>query len=312
MVLGQTVVGETGLLPFTRPRPTPLPEHIGVSDVKQFIAGTAELRALDRQYGGAGVERAIAAYACRGEQLLPLASSDIIHQQMAAALADCYLLAGWASFDAGHPEKGRHHFHNALTFCEIAGESDITASVLYTIARMEIDSGEPNEGLKHLQLASMGAAPDSMWRQFIEADMGRAYAAMGIEKRARDAIERTTYQLPGEHNTADLMGVTSATYASLHHYQDAAVILHDLLPQRKKSAARAVAGELTRLATVCLEMGEIDQGLAAGKHALRAVNMVPGSLRTMQRLAPLRQAALKRKDSSCQDFAQMVGKRLAV
>lgn len=311
IVLGHTVVGEPGPLPSPGNVPTPLPERIGFADVQQFITGTAELRALDRQYGGGGVYQAIATYAARGERLLPLTSSEAAHKKLAAALADCHLLAGWASFDAGHREKGRGHFDRALTFCETAGDTTVTASVLYTIARMEIDSDEPNEGLKHLQLASMGVASGTIWREFIEADIGRAYAAMGLEKEARDAIQRTVYELPGEHNAADLMGITSATHASLHHYDHAALILHDLLSKRKETAARAAAGELVRLSTVCIEAGEVDKGFAVGKRALLAVDAVPGSARTVQRLVPLRNAAARRKDSACQDFAQMLSRRLS-
>ncbi len=311
-VLGQTIVGAPGQLPHPRNLPTPLPECVGFGDVNQFITGTTRLRALDRQYGGAGVYKTIATYARRGERLLPLASSDGAHKKLAAAVADTHMLAGWASFDAGHPDKGRYHFDRALTFCETVEDTIVTAAVLYTIARMEIDSGAPNEGLKHLQLAQMGLHNEEqpIIANFIGADVGRAYAAMGYENQARESIRRTAYELPGEHNAADLMGITSATQASLGDYDNAATILHDLLPQRRETAARGAAGELVRLATVCIEMGEVDRGLAAGKRALVAVNAVPGSARTVQRLVPLRHAAAKRKDSACQDFAQVVSKRL--
>ncbi len=311
-VLGQAVVGEPGLLPSFSNVPTPLPERVGFADVNQFIIGTVRLRALDRQYGGAGVYKAIAAYAHRGECLMPLTASDEAHKKLAAAIADAYVLAGWSSFDAGTSDKGRPHFGRALTFCEIAEDTTVTAGVLYTIARMEIDAGAPNEGLKHLQLAHIGLhAEEPIIANFIDADMGRAYAAMGYEEQARDAIRRTTYELPGEHNAADLMGVTSATQASLGDYDNAAVTLHDLLPKRKETAARGAAGELVRLSTVCIEAGEVDKGIAAGKRALLAVNSVPGSARTVQRLVPLRDAAARRKDSTCQDFAQVLSQRLS-
>ncbi|MGH8350664.1 MAG: hypothetical protein ACRES5_29485, partial [Pseudomonas sp.] len=299
-VLGHIAVGEPGLLPDATRRPTPLPERVGFGDVNQFITGTAQLRALDRQYGGAGVYQAIAAYARRGERLLPLASSGGAHEKLAAAIADTHMLAGWASFDAGHPDKGRTHFGRALTFCKAAKDDKVTAAVLYAIARMEIDSGAPNDGLKHLQIAQVGLRSEGrlIVANFVDADIGRAYAAMGYENEAREAVRRTVYELPGEHNAADLMGITSATQAYLSDYDNAATILHDLLSQRRETAARGAAGELVRLATVCIEMGEVDKGLAAGKRALTAVNAVPGSARTVQRLVPLRDAARKRKDSA--------------
>lgn len=313
-VFGQTILGESGQLPRPGNVPTPLPQRVGFGDVNQFITGTGHLRALERQYGGAGVYKAIATYARRGEHLLPLASSDGAHKKLAAAIADSHVLAGWASFDAGHPDKGRYHFDRALTFCEAAKDTTVTAAVLYTIARMEIDSGAPNEGLKHLQIARVGVhgAEPPIIAHFIDADMGRAYAAMGYEDEVRDAIRRTAYELPGQHNAADLMGITSATQAAIGDYDNAATILHDLLPQRTEAAARGVAGELVRLSTVCIEMGELDKGLAAGKHALAAVNAVPGSARTVQRLVPLRDAAARRKDSVCRDFAQVVNTRLSL
>lgn len=311
-VLGRTIIGEPGHLPRPGIVPTPLPERVGFGDVNQFITGTAQLRALDRQYGGAGVYKAISTYVRRGEHLLPLTSSEGAHKKLAAAIADSHVLAGWASFDAGHPDKGRYHFDRALTFCEVAEDTTVTATVLYTIARMEIDSGAPNEGLKHLQIARVGVYGEEppIVARFINADMGRAYAAMGYEDEARDTIRRTAYELPGQHNAADLMGITSATQAAIGDYDSAAIILHDLLPQRTEAAARGAAGEIARLSTICIEMGEIDKGLAAGKHALAAVNAVPGSARTLQRLVPLRDAAAKRKDSACRDFAQVVHRRL--
>lgn len=311
-VLGQVILGEPGIIPNPGNVPTPLPERVGFADVNQFITGTAQLRALDRQYGGAGVYKAIATYARRGERLLPLTTSDEAHKKLAAAIADTHMLAGWASFDAGTPGKGRDHFDRALTFCTSAKDTSVTATVLYTVARMEIDSGAPNEGLKHLQIAHVGLGQqNSVIRSFIAADIGRAYAAMGYEDQARDAIKRTAYELPGEHNAADLMGITSATQASLGDYDNAAATLHDLLPKRKETAARGAAGELVRLSTVCIEAGEVDKGLAAGKRALLTVNSVPGSARTVQRLVPLRDAAAKRKDSGCQDFARVLSQRLS-
>lgn len=312
-VFGQVILGEPGGIPKPGNIATPLPERVGFADVNQFITGTARLRALDRQYGGAGVYKATASYVHRGERLLPLTSSDEAHKKLAAAIADTHVLAGWASFDAGHQDKGRSHFDRALTFSETAEDTTVTAAVLYTIARMEIDSGAPNEGLKHLQLAQMGLYGEdkAIISSFINADIGRAYAAMEYEGEARDAVKRTAYELPGEHNAADLMGITSATQASLGDYDNAAATLHDLLPKRKETAARGAAGELVRLSTVCIQAGEVDKGIAAGKRALLAVNSVPGSARTVQRLVPLRDAAAKRRDSVCQDFAHVLSQRLS-
>lgn len=309
-LFGQTVLGEPGALPTPMITATPLPDRVGSADVKQVEEVTARLRALDRQHGGMGVYSSINSHARRAELLLPAASSEGVRRRLAAAVADAHVLSGWSAFDAGGPDKGRAHFGRALTFCEIANDPIVTAGVLYTTARMEIDIDAPDDGLKLLQIGQVGLGrqrPPPVLTAFIGADIGRAYAALGRPDEAREAIQRTTWEgVPGEHNAADLMGITSATQATLGDLDNAAATLHDLLPQRTAASARGLVGELARLSTVYLTMGEVDRGIAAGHRALVTVAAVPGSMRSLHRLTPLRQAAEQRRDSTSRDLAHKI------
>lgn len=305
----QAVLGERVSLPAVGAK-TPLPDRVGGSDVEQVAAVTDRLRALDRQYGGGGVYAAAHAHAFHAERLMPLSSSEAVRAQLSGAVVEAHCVAGWAAYDVADTSNSLAHFGRALTYCDNA--SPKAAYVLYTVAQTELNFGDPNHGLKLLQLAQFGL--DDLPRPhpitaFVLAGEARAYAMLGYPDRAGDLLRKSSDAYAGEArgwSKEGLSSIAGAVQLASGRLETAAATLTGLLRQPAPGASRGTAGDLTRLATLYLRIGEIDRGVQAGRQALSAVGAVPGSVRLAHRLIPLRQEAASRRNSSCQDLARAV------
>ncbi len=307
----QAVLAEPISLPAVMAK-TPLPDRVGSGDVGQVAAVTDRLRALDRQYGGGGVYVAAHAHALHAERLIPLSSSAAVRAQLAGAVVEAHCLAGWAAYDVAETSNSLAHFGRALTYCDNA--SPKAARVLYTVAHTELNFGDPNYGLKLLQLAELGLQdlprPHPI-TAFVLAEEAGAYAILGYPDRVGDLLRKASDayaaadQARGwpQERLSRFVGVAQLASGQL---ETAAVTLTSLVRQPPDGASRATASDLTRLATVYLRIGEIGRGVTAGRQALSAVGAVPGSVRLAHRLIPLRQEAASRRDSSCQDLARAV------
>lgn len=310
-LFGRAVLGEPGRLPMVR-ADTPLPQRVGSSDVVQVAAVTDRLRALDRQYGGGGVHAAAHAHALHAERLMPLSSSEAVRAQLAGAVVEAHCLAGWSAYDVAETRNSLAHFGRALTYCDNACPT--AARVLYSVALTELNFGDPNHGLKLLQLAEFGLMdmprPHPI-TAFVLALEARAYAVLGypdmtgdLLRKASDAYAAADQERGWSHEgLSSLVGFAQLASGRL---ETAAATLTVLLRQPPVGASRATAGDLTRLATLYLRIGEIDRGVTAGRQALSAVGAVPGSVRLTHRLVTLQQEAASRRNSSCQDLTRAV------
>jgi transcriptional regulator with XRE-family HTH domain len=311
-LLNKAVLGEPGKVPTPARVKTPLPQRVGNSDVAQLTAVTERLRVLDLRYGGGGIYASANAHALRIERLLSLSTGDAVRAQLESAAVDAHSLAGWAAYDIADANKSLAHFGRALTYCEAA--SSEAARILYTVAKTELNFGDPNYALKLLQLAQFGLTDGPKPHQlsaFVLAEQARAYAILGHPDKARDL----TRQAFGIHAATDqhkdlsydrLSSITGAVQLALGQLETAATTLTGLLRRPSAGTSRTVAVDLTRLATIYLRIGEIDRGVATGRHALNAVAAVPGSVRLTQRLLPLTREAASRRDPGCQDLARAV------
>jgi transcriptional regulator with XRE-family HTH domain len=192
VLFGQAVLGEHVSLPVVRAN-TPLPHGVGSSDVVQVAAVTDRLRALDRQYGGGGVYAAAHAHALHAEQLVPLSSSEAVRAALDGAVVEAHCLAGWAAYDIAETSKSLAHFGRALTYCGHA--SPAAARVLYTVAHTELNFGDPNHGLKLLQLAQFGLQdlprPHPI-TAFVLVEQAHAYAVLGYPDKAGDLLRKSS------------------------------------------------------------------------------------------------------------------------
>jgi tetratricopeptide (TPR) repeat protein len=243
---------------------------------------------------------------------MPLSSSEAVFAQLADVVVDAHCLAGWAAYDAADTRNSLAHFGRALTYCDHA--SPTTARVLYTVAHTELNFGDPNYGLKLLQLAQFGLqdlTQSHPLTAFVLVEQALAYALLGYPDKVGDLLRKSSdaYAAADQEQAwpqERLSRFTGGVQLALGRLETAATTLTNLVHQPPNEASRVIASDLTRLATVYLRIGEINRGLTAGHQALSAVRAVPGSIRLTHRLIPLQQEAASRRNSSCQDLATPV------
>jgi tetratricopeptide (TPR) repeat protein len=235
-----------------------------------------------------------------------------VRAQLNGAVVDAHSVAGWAAYDVADTSKSLAHFGRALTYCDSA--SPAAARILYTVAKTELNFGDPNYALKLLQLAQIGLEnsprPQPL-TAFVLAEQARAYTMLGHHGKARDLIQKAfdTYAAADQTQgwrQEQLSSIAGAVQLASGQLETAATTLTSLLRQPPTATSRTVAVDLTRLATVYFRIGEIDRGVTTGRRALNAVAAVPGSVRLTHRLAPLQQEAANRHNSTCQDLTRAI------
>lgn len=311
-LFGKAVLGEPGPLPPPRATRTPLPRRIGSHDVTQVAAVTERLRGLDLKFGGGGIYAAVNAHALRTERLMSATATDTVRAELSNAAIDIHSLAGWTAYDIADTNKSLAHFGRALTYCD--GAPHAAARILYTIAKTELNFGDPNHALKLLQLAQIGVEDSPRphpLTAFILAEQARAYAILGHPDKAKNLIQKAFDTYAAADQTQDwkkeqLSSIAGAVHLASGQLETAATILTNLLRPPTAGTSRTIGVDLTRLSTIYLKIGEIDRGITTGYHALNAVRAVPGSIRLTHRLIPLQQEATKRRNTNCQDLARAV------
>lgn len=110
---------------------------------------------LDRQVGGLAANEPLVAAAIAGEELLKAEAATAEHQRLRYAVAEGHRLAAWTAGDLGLIVRCRYHTHAALDLAN-GGPLRVT-QVLCTAGTAEKNYGDPNEALKLLQIAQIGA-----------------------------------------------------------------------------------------------------------------------------------------------------------
>lgn len=311
----KAVLGEPGALPPAKATRTPLPRRITSHDITQIAAVTERLRGLDLRFGGGGIYAAANAHALRTERLMSATATNAVRDQLSSALIDIHSLAGWAAYDIADTSKSLAHFGRALTYCD--GNPHEAARILYTVAKTELNFGDPNHALKLLQLAQLGledAPQPQPLTAFILAEQARAYAILGHPDKAQSLLPKALDAYTTAHQTQgwrkeQLSSIAGAVQLASGQLETAATTLTGLLRTPTAGPSRTIGVDLTRLATIYLHIGEINRGVTTGHHALNAVAAVPGSARLTQRLIPLQREAASRRNASCQDLARAVHAR---
>jgi tetratricopeptide (TPR) repeat protein len=250
---------------------TPLPRQVSSNDVAQIAAVTERLRVLDLTFGGGGIYAAANAHALRTERLMASPSiTQAVRAQLSSAVIDIHSLAGWAAYDVADTSKSLAHFGRALTYCDSAPHR--AARILYTVAKTELNFGDPNHALKLLQLAQLGLEDSSRPQPltaFILAEQARAYAILGHPDKAHELVQKAF----GAYAAADqtqgwrqeqLSSIAGAAQLASGQLETAAATLTGLLRQPQAGPSRTIGVGLTRLATVYLRIGEIDRGVTTG------------------------------------------------
>jgi transcriptional regulator with XRE-family HTH domain len=130
--------GAAGLRRWLPPAPfgaAPDSARIGARDVAQVRAMAAQLRALDKRWGGGATVDAARGFAGWAEGMLHCRYDEVTGRELKIALGELYADVGWAANDAGRHAEARRHQARALMLAREADEPGLVAEVLMQIDR---------------------------------------------------------------------------------------------------------------------------------------------------------------------------------
>jgi len=303
---------------------TPVPGHIGMSDVRQVEASTKALRALDYQYGGGACRDAVMAQLSWSQRMLSASGSEVVRKHLFLALADMRNLAGWTSFDTGMLDASRNHFSKALEFAKQAGDPGLMSNVFYRMGRVYLHYNEANEALKMFQLGQIAAqesgselavavlCANEAWSY---AMLGKPELAVKLIGRARDEFARAKLGEAPDwvkfFDETDLYAMIGSVYTELSaqdvkHSAIAVPAIVKALAGYGDAMARSKAFNLTMLATNHLRQGDVDHGVRVGRDAFALATTLKSS-RVVDRLKPLEvEAARRRANSDALDLSARI------
>lgn len=282
------------------------PGGIGEGDVDRLITTTRALRSRDFSRGGGEVRPVAADHARRAGILLTATCTERVRRRLTRAVIGAYQLAGWTAFDAGHPLAAREHYRRALRLAGELNDPSLTAYLLYSTSRIDLDNGAPGAALATLRLASTTAesGDDPRLRCALNAHLVRAYAQLGQPEQAELALNRTREQFlleadPGSWAAHFDESELWSTEGALYSYQPDAdphpAIDHYLRAMTLRSADQVRTGTFMRitLASLLLRVGELDIGLPMAHAAIDSCEHLT-SRRAVRRLERLEAAAASR------------------
>lgn len=310
---------------------TPVPNRIGLTEVRQIEAATRALRSLDHQYGSGFCRDAVLAQLIWTRQLLDAGARDEVKLRLYRAIADMHNLAGWSSFDAGLLDPARAHFAKALELAKNSGSHGLVANVLYRMGRVYLHNCAPDEALKLFQLGQIAAqeSGSALTVAVLCANEAWAYGMLNrpdqviqMVHRTRDeAMRARAEEVPSWFSSfEDCYGTLGAALGALagfaeHRQKYAPLAVNELLKHAETcdpGMRRTHALSLGLLAVNYIRAGNVEQGIRIGHQAIKISETV-NSMRIADRLKPLQYEAAKRKNNSdALDLANRVKKYRAV
>ncbi|HEX6870767.1 MAG TPA: transcriptional regulator, partial [Micromonosporaceae bacterium] len=308
--LAELTVGAATVDPRSWSQPFPLtwapsPDRVGQADVDRLTSMTAQLRALDHEYGGGACRDAVLGQISWAQQLLRARVTEDASRSLHLAVAELHVLAGWTSFDVGLVSPARRHFARALEHARFVDESALVAKVLYCLGRVHVHHGWGAQAVHLFQLGQVAAQQSGYARAtaMVEANLGWAHAVVGNEKlalgavsRARDEFGRAEQEAAPTwlafFDSAELQALRATALANLttpSQQQRAEAIDRLWLSTalRELPQVRPRTFELVTLSGLLLDTGDIDQAIRVGHQAVDlAINL--RSKRVLDRFSVLR------------------------
>ncbi|MGH3755599.1 MAG: XRE family transcriptional regulator [Pseudonocardiaceae bacterium] len=272
--------------------PTPIPTRVGATDIEQIHNAAQVFSGWDFTYGGGVARDAVMGQLRWSNGLLGATCPARLRPELFSAVGNLAHRAGFMAFDAGAHEDAREVLSFALACAEQAGDWNLRAYVLDSMALLAIWTGQPDEGLTLTEHALVRADRLTETVQaMLHTDRGRALARMRRVNEtltavgtAEDHFARSTPDndppFLGNYNAAFLAGNTG------HALFDLAVLGHNLTQATDRltaaaaghtaSHARPRAFCLAKLASLTMATGDPIQAVAIGAAALDAA----GTLRS--------------------------------
>ncbi|PUB32580.1 hypothetical protein C8K30_1011106 [Promicromonospora sp. AC04] len=300
-------VAETDASTFWQPIDqyvAPVPDKIGTSDVAHVEALTDAMRLVDDKHGGGACRDAIAAQVRWSQQLLTTQMAEVTRKRLLIALADLHVVAGWSSFDLGMHTVAASYFKRALDLSRAGDNWALTATVLYTMARLHLHIGMPGVGLRFLQLGQIAAQSSGspFMVSLICVNEAWAHAMMDNRRQMEQSLVRAADELhaaddnqprrwPRFYGQGELHAMTGTAQSALPSADDALLDsarqnLEHSFTERGDEHPRSSALALPILALTDLRLGNIDAGLDRAGRALSAARQI-NSARIVDRLTPL-------------------------
>jgi len=279
---------------------------------------TLRLGEAGRAYGSdPAVSSASAAWATR---LLDVPGAEAIKRALMTAVAELHIHAGWAGFDGCLYSRAMHHYARALELGTKAGDAYCQALALNCAGLATEEHGQPNDGLKMLQLAQVRAwnVPADNQRTVVgegsraaleacsQADSATALARLGCWDAAyREVAKSRELWQPTRTDPGGDLDRPAACLELERGRLDAAESFAAASVRRWEggSSQRDRVGAITLLATIHLRAGE-PSGLQKAHGAITAVAKL-SSARARTRLEPLIAALEARPGGDSRELARM-------
>jgi transcriptional regulator with XRE-family HTH domain len=303
----------------------PAPDHVGAADIERLEEVTRHLRAMDHEHGGGACRDAVLSQLSWAEQLLRGDVAEGAAAGLHTAVSDLHMLAGWTSFDVGMVGPSRRHFARALEHARFVELPALVAKVLYCLGRVHLHHGWHTQAVKLFQLGQVAAQQSGVGRAeaMLQANLAWAYASVGESRQALAAIDRARDEFTrteGDEaphwvrffDSAELSAIRGMTLATLP--EPTSKERSEAIERFKLSTAlrelpevRSRAFELTALAWLLLDEGEVEAGVQAGNDAVDLAARLRSS-RVVDRMAPLRaRLALRQgEDAEVRDLAERI------
>jgi tetratricopeptide (TPR) repeat protein len=230
--------------------------------------------------------------------------SEDVGRQLQLALADLHNLAGWTSFDVGLNAPARRHFARALEHAKHANEPSLAAKALYCLGRLHLHRTRVTDALKFFQLGQIAAQESGceLAVAMLCANEAWSYALLGSPRQAFKSVGRAQDEFARADHAEAPTWIRFFTNADLHAtVAMARAFLPESTPKQRAEAisgfAHSLAGrgpdmarnrafELTALAKVHLQDGDLDHGSKVGHEAVDLAEEIR-STRVVDRMAPL-------------------------
>jgi len=298
----------------------------GREDLKDLRDTADQARLWDARFGG-GDWRLSSVTHCLRDRALPLLTGSYTEQvghELFTITAELSRVVAWAAFDSGHSGAAQRHFIQALRLARAAGDVEMGAYILTTMALHTALEGAPDQALDMAQgayhRARRHAAPRVLaFAKLVEA---RAQSRLGDAASASAALSRAEALLdkiqPGVHDPRWISYVGYGRLAA-----DATEIFRDL---RNPKAAlrwneqasdmspnvhtRAVGLRLAVAATAACQARDLDHALDCGHRALDILTRVTSTRAENYLRAVTNALAPWATDARARDFTEHLDQRL--
>jgi hypothetical protein len=283
--------------------PTPIPAHVGATEIGQIRTAARVFASWDHTYGGGLAREAVLAQLRWSAGLLDADCPARLRGQLLSAVGYLAHTCGFMAFDAYAHTDARGTFRFALACAEEAADWHLRAKVLSSMARHSVWIGHPDEGLTLTEHALVRSDRlTATERAMLHTAHARALAKMN---RVRDTLIAvgTADDHFAQANPAD-DPPWMAYYDAAQHQGDTGHALFDLAVRGRSTSeattrlAAAVAGHTdefarsrvfsqTKLASLTMATGDPTEAASIGNTALDAA----GTIRSRRNADDLRELA---------------------